>query len=366
MRLEPLPPIPSPPSQWWRLFRVRVLPALAFVGILMATVRLWELNMASPTLVGTASGPRADIISPRPGKLAQLHVQLYQTVRAGELVAIVEAVDPAVLSNTVRLIRAEMNAILADMGYPIDDRLRYAQYQLDWLRERAHLLGAKAQLAYVEREYERVRRLVEERVASQDALDIALRDLEQARQLVAEKQLAVELAAKFLQELDPNQRTPESPQVKAALAVAEERLRVAEAELQPLVLTSPIDGVVTAIAKYPGSFVATAEPIVTIASSHVDYIVGFVPQPLRVEPAEGMEVEVRSRGIHRAIGYGRVLHVGARIELFDAPLRIRGLGNAQQRGLPIIVSVPPNMKLRPGELVDLALGPAPPGSFTTN
>ncbi|MEJ5239221.1 MAG: hypothetical protein WHT82_12735 [Limisphaera sp.] len=366
MKLEPLPPIPSPPAQWWRMFRVRVLPALAFVGVLALTVRLWEMNMASPTVVGTASGPRADIISPRPGRLSELHVSLYQPVQAGQPVALVEAVDPAVLSNTVRLIRAEMNTILADMGYPTDDRLRYAQYQLDWLRERADLLSAKAQLGYAEREYERVRRLVEEGVASQDALDIALRDLEQARQLVNEKQSAVDLAAKLLEELDPHQRTPESPQVKAALAVAEERLRLAEAELQPLVLTAPIDGVVTAIAKYPGSIVATAEPIVTIASSHVDYIVGFIPQPLRVEPVEGMEVEVRSRGIHRSVGYGRVLHVGARIELFDAPLRIRGLGNAQQRGLPIIVSVPPNMKLRPGELVDLALGSTPAGAHATN
>lgn len=365
MKPEPLPPIPSPPAQWWRLIRMNVLPALVFVAVLGAAVQLWKLNMANPLLVGTASGPRADIISPRPGRLAEVRVGLYQPVRAGQPVAVVEAVDPAVLSNTVRVIRAEMEAVLADMAYPIDDRIRYAQYQLDWLRERADLLTAKAQLGYAEREYQRVRKLVEEQVASQDALDIALRDLEQARQLVAEKQAAVDTAARLLEELDPEKRTPESPQVRAALALAEERLRLAEAELQPIVLTSPIDGVVTSVDKYPGSMVATAEPILRIASSHVDYIVGFVPQPVRVEPVEGMEVEVRSRGAHRAVGYGRVLHVGTRIELFDAPLRIRGLGNAQQRGLPIIVSVPPNLKLRPGELVDLALGPAPASASAT-
>lgn len=365
MKPEPLPPIPSPPAQWWRMIRMNVLPALAFVASLALAVQLWRLNMASPLLVGTASGPRADIISPRPGRLSQLHVGLYQPVRAGQPVAVVEAVDPAVLSNTVRVIRAEMDAILADMAYPTDDRLRYAQYQLDWLRERADLLTARAQLGYAEREYQRIRKLVEEQVASQDALDIALRDLEQARQLVAEKQAAVDTAAKLLEELDPDRRTIESPQVRAALALAEERLHLAEAEMRPIVLTAPIDGVVTAVNKFPGSMVATAEPIVTIASSHVDHIVGFIPQPLRVEPVEGMEVEVRSRGVHRTVGYGRVLHVGARIELFDAPLRIRGLGNAQQRGLPIIVSVPPNMKLRPGELVDLALGPVPATATAT-
>jgi hypothetical protein len=31
------------------------------------------------------------------------------------------------------------------------------------------------------------------------------------------------------------------------------------------------------------------------------------------------------------------------------------MGSAQERGLPVIVSVPDDLKLRPGELVDLRL-----------
>jgi hypothetical protein len=74
-----------------------------------------------------------------------------------------------------------------------------------------------------------------------------------------------------------------------------------------------------------------------------------------VEPTVGMKVEVRSRGVRRTVGQGEIIHVGPRMQLFDAPLRIRGMGNAQERGLPIVVTVPPEMKLRPGELVDLTL-----------
>jgi hypothetical protein len=66
-------------------------------------------------------------------------------------------------------------------------------------------------------------------------------------------------------------------------------------------------------------------------------------------------VEVRSRGTNRTVGEARITSIGPRIELFNAPFRINGLGNAQERGLPIVISVPPNMDLRPGELVDLNL-----------
>lgn len=364
MKLEPLPPIPSPPAQWWRLFRTNVLPLLAFVAVLAIAARLWQANMASPLVVGTATGLRADVTSSQPGRLSQLQVGLYQPVRTGQTVALVDAVEPQVLSNTVNMLRAQMKAVLAEMGYPLNERLRYAQAILDQLRERSDLIAARAQLRYAEREFDRVQRLVSEGVASRDLLDIARRDLEQAQQIVAEKQESLRVADLLLEQLNPLQQTIDSPQVQSALRVLEEQIRVAEAQLQPLLLTAPIEGVVTAIYKYPGSMVDRAEPILTIASGQVEYIVGYIPQPLRVEPHVGMEVEVRTRGYHRGSGLGRIMHVGTQIEMFLPPIQAPGPAPQQVRrppvvagsGLPIIVSVPPNLKLRPGELVDLTLG----------
>jgi hypothetical protein len=69
----------------------------------------------------------------------------------------------------------------------------------------------------------------------------------------------------------------------------------------------------------------------------------------------GMKAEVRSRGLVRKVGEAQVTDIGPRIELFDAPLRVRGMGAAQERGLPIMISIPPNMSIRPGELVDIRL-----------
>ena len=87
----------------------------------------------------------------------------------------------------------------------------------------------------------------------------------------------------------------------------------------------------------------------------MDRIIGFLGLPLRIQPKLGMEVEIRSRGLNRTAGRARITYIGPRIELFNAPIRLRTMEAAQARGLPIAVSVPPNMRLRPGELVDLSL-----------
>jgi multidrug resistance efflux pump len=106
MKLDPLPPIPSPPAHHWRQFRVHVLPVMSFVGVLVLTLWLWSENTVNPLVFGTAEGPTADIISPIDGRVVKLMVQQFDTVTNGQVVAVVDAAQPEVLTNTVAMIHA--------------------------------------------------------------------------------------------------------------------------------------------------------------------------------------------------------------------------------------------------------------------
>jgi len=359
MKLEPLPPIPSPPAHHWRQFRVKVLPPLSFLGVLLATVWLWSENMVNPLLYGTAESRQADVISPVDGCVVRLLVEQYQQVNAGDLIAVVGAVKPEILTNTVAMIRAEIEAIRADAGFDAGDKVRYAQFQLDWMQQRAELASLKVQLIWAEAEFERISRLVKENISFQEEYDTAKRDMEDTRAQIAEKQALVEQTGESIKRLNPDTFDPDTAAVRAAVAVAQQQLKLAEAELQPVYLTAPIAGQVSKVNKFPDSMVATAEVIATIADPHVDRIIGYVSQPIRLEPKVGMPVEIRTRGAQRMTGRAQITHVGPRIELFTAPLRIRGMGAAQERGLPFVVSLPPEMKLLPGELVDVTIIPEP-------
>ncbi|MCX6895842.1 MAG: biotin/lipoyl-binding protein [Verrucomicrobia bacterium] len=353
MKLDPLPVIPSPPEHHWRQFRVKVVPYLTFGIVLILTIWLWGRNLANPLLQGTAEGLETDVASPKSGKITKLNVVLYQEVKAGDVIAIVDPGNAAVLSNHLALAGAEIEQARVDSGLRIADKVRYAQFQNSWMRQQADLLAARSQLFYASNEFLRVSNLFVTQTVSQIQYDWALRDYKQADELVKGYTTALAVTEKTLTQLDPAQ--PESPSLKSALAVAEAKFQLTAAEFQPIILTAPISGRVTKISALAGANVAAAAPIVSIADSEVKRIIGFIGLPLRIEPKVGMEVEIRSRGLSRVVGHSRITYVGPRIEIFNAPMRLRSMESAQERGLPIALPPPPNMHLLPGELVDLNL-----------
>lgn len=367
MKVDPLPPIPSSPQHHWRQFRVKALPFVTFGIVLGCAVWLWGNNLANPLVMGQAEGLQSVITSPVPGLVARIHASLYQEVKAGDIIAQVDAADPQVLSNTVSLIRARMDAIRAGAGFDSGDRVRFAQFQMDWLAQRSDLVSLRADLQYSEAELTRVQGLAKEGISSQSELDVTKRDVDRLNRAIQEKSASVDAAEKAFRQLDPGSPGNEPATVRAELAVAAEELRLAEAQLQPVTLRAPISGRIIKLEIQPQGTVIRGAIIAAIASPHVDRIVGYIPQPVRLDPSVGMKVEVRTRSTMRQVGQSEISHVGPRIELFDAPLRIRGMGAAQERGLPIIVTLPPNMNLRPGELVDLRIVPnQEPASVTRN
>lgn len=355
MNPDPLPPVPSPPEHHWRQFRINVIPTVAFLVVLLATVWLWGKNLANPLVLGQVESVIAEVVSPHPGRIEQLNVTLFQKVKKGDVIAVVDATEPLVLTNTIAVIRAEMDLIRAEAGLDNGDKVRLADFHLSWMMRRAELAAAQAQLTYARQSLDQTVALATEKIDSTDTLQIAQRDYDQLALQVEQIKLAVETAEKSWRALDAASAADESPATKAALAVAEKNLELAEAQLQPIVLIAPIDGSVSKVDKAAGASIVEGVPIVTIASTTPSQIIGYLSQPLRIEPTVGMRAEIRSRGQVRKTGVAKVLQIGPRMELFDAPLRIRGMGAAQERGLPILISIPPDMSMRPGELVDIRL-----------
>jgi multidrug resistance efflux pump len=245
--------------------------------------------------------------------------------------------------------------IRVNAGLDGGDQVRLAGFKLNWMESRAQLLANKAQLAYAQAELERVTALYADNLTTKSNLDLALSARDQYAALVEQQTLAVAAAEQAMRSFDPATATAESPSVKSELVLAEQKLHLAEAELQPIKLAAPISGRVNQISKLPGSAVVAGDAIVTIASPTSERIVGYLSQPLRIEPVVGMRVEVRSRGLVRTVAETKITHIGPRIELFDAPLRVRGMGAGQERGLPIVMALPSGFNVRPGELVDVRL-----------
>jgi multidrug resistance efflux pump len=362
--MESLPRIPSPASHLWREFRVKALPFLAFAAVVMVVGFLWQANLTAPMAEGEVEDLRVDVVTTADGVLTEVAVQRFDVVTNRQLVAVVEKTDADSLRTELAAARADLQLMRARMALDVERNAQNeVQLQIDRLTYRNELTDARIRLRQAEAELERTARLHKEKVVAtgvgpdgQSGYEVALRDRDALKALVEDKARQVAELESSLQRLREQFPRPDATAkgdaVNAAIAAQEKRL---ELLAKPTELLSPMAGMVSAVNARPGSKVVAGTILATISATTSQRIIGYLRQPLAIEPRPGMRVEIRTRGPSRRVAQGEILKVGAEMQLVAAPLRVRGFNNAQERGLPFVVSLPPELNVRPGELVDLII-----------
>jgi len=361
MKTDNSGPIPRPLRLRLLDLRVRAIPAVIFAGTWIAVALMWKHNGPSPTMLGQAEPVVANVTCYKPGMLAELTVNRFQKVKAGEQIGQVMVTEPKILAASLALIKADIQMLQAE-AKPIASQqvlaMDYDHLQLVWMRQRADLAMARANLQMAESEFKRTEALFKDQIVSQRVLEQAKAAQDRLRNEVEELgKLVVDTEANVTQLQVTN--TPDFRKVSidplhAAIAAQESKLHLTEAELSPLPLKAPIDGIVTTIYLRVGEAVTPGQPIVAVATLNPVRIVGYLRPPLMVEPKVGMRVEVRTRGLRRQAGLGKVLEVGTQFETIPptllGPVKFANI----DLGLPLDISLPPSVSIRPGELVDIS------------
>lgn len=359
--MDSLPPIPTPFGQRWREFKIQVLPIIVFLCVLGAILLLWRSYVQPTGIVGMVETDSTHIASIVPGKLAGLNVKRFQRVKAGEVLGQVLTTDPKVLEASLGVITAEINLIRSGMAPAVGQariELDYYRLRLDFMKERVTQAGNRIDLAQAEDNFRRQEKLYTNGVI------VAQRQFEDAKavkdRLDGEIRERDKYLAYFERELQRTMPLTNAPDpVQAAIAVQEQHLKLTEAQMTPITLTCPVDGVVSAVHHASGENVVAGAPILTISAPQADRIVGFLRQPLNISPKVGDLVRVRSRSPGRSAADATVLEVGNQMELIYTNLLGPNPQNRSEMGLPILVSLPPALKLIPGEIVDLVIDTKP-------
>lgn len=349
--------IPIPPAQRWREFRIRAVPAIVFLVGALVMSHLWKEHVTPSSMLGEAEAPRSIVASHIAGSLRELKVQRFQLVQEGQLLCIVQTAPPELLQARLGRIQAEIEYLQASME-PAADRQRnlldYEQLRLDWMRERAELAARRVDLQRAQNEHERLQSLHEEKLVSESEFELAEKTYEAIQAEVNEKEELISQLGQSLEEMTDIgafSQDPASP-ITAAINAQEKELVLAEAELSPITLRSPMSGIVSHVHRTLGENVTAGEPILTVSATQTDQILGYLPLPSELEPEPGMEVLVSRRSGNRESSMGRILQIGPQVEAITNMALINP-NNPVQIGLPIFVSRPPNLPLRPGEVVDL-------------
>ena len=225
---------------------------VAFALILLAAgagaYLLWVRGKPAP-IVGVVRTTQIRVAPEVGGQLATIKVHKGDTVRAGDVVAELSAVE---LTASVAQARAALAAATADRNNV------YAGVRAEQIASlAAEIAKAKSRLEYAEQQLSRTATLARTDTATQQALDQAENDAATARADVAEAEAnhAAAVAGPTREE-----RAIADVQVKAAAAA----LAVLERRLAKTSLHAPADGIVSVIVAEVGENISAGQPVLVV------------------------------------------------------------------------------------------------------
>ncbi|MCI0748254.1 MAG: hypothetical protein L0Y58_22855 [Verrucomicrobia subdivision 3 bacterium] len=356
---QPLPRIRTPLSAIWREARIRVLPPAVFVLVVGASYVLWQWVGFGSTVAGVGEGFRSMVASPQPSLIRAVYVEPFQWVEVGDPLAVLVPIDPRarldLLQSELQIARLRLEPSL-----PERNALNYERVRVEWLRLKQEVAIAEVNLARAESFLRRNEALVKDKLVSEDAYELSLseRDLYQAEIKVKAEAIAdIEGRLQQLRALGEPESPGTNQHMLAMIAQLEARMSAVETNWAPVTLVAPISGMVSVVYRRPNEYVVEGEPLIIINSSRSERIVAYLRQPYPIEPEMGATAEILTRTRKRQRFASRISEVGAQVEVITNSLAFIRQGAIVDEGLPVAFTVPPNVHIRPGEVVDVILKP---------
>ena len=284
---------------------------LTLLLIAAAAIGFWTLsngmNAGSAAIIAFAEERLHQVGSLQGGRIKTLHVSTGQSVRAGDILAVLD-------NRPLELERDRLRALLKQAEAQLTaqqdiERTQLQRNQLQAVRLHADEQRTRAELRELNKRVSRLKSLQAEQL-------VRAADVEAARQ--RQQALAADLATRptgsvrtlSMMGLRPRPASEQEARLddrmapfRAALSVHQASLQQVEQELNELTVRAPVDGVVSILVQQVGDVVRAGMPIVTLVSSRPGYVVGYVP-----------ERQSRRLTVSQRVGLRRHASFGGRID----------------------------------------------------
>lgn len=333
-----------------------------------------------PNAVGEIEAVRVDVASGVDGQLVPLpqgQWTLFDAVEATQVVAQLDSkptlaaleVSRQDIAKLQKDTEAEQTRLARDPAKPTDEKQREAartswtveQRRLAVLDRQAQLETDRIALQQLDVQFDNSKRAHARNALTDEQLHVARleRDLfskriEQNMLSLADAESQRTAADSQLKEQPPltdNDELRVLLPFRASVAAQEARIRQLQVQIEGLAIRAPITGTISAIHGWPGQLVRSGQPIITIAANHGQYIVSYVRQDQRLRPEVGSAVSVYLRGMHSQPVAATVERLGPQV--LPIPQHQRRDPSVREWGLPVRITLPNGLNVRPGELVDL-------------
>jgi multidrug resistance efflux pump len=350
-------------------------------------------------ILGMAQGQVRQVAATCTGRLKTVPLELFQEVSKGEVVAIIDTVpDDEHLEAELAVANAEVQRLTAELAHTQQTLLAEAanletdrtatqrRFSVDVENARLRVLDLKTMLETDRISLEglelNIKVYFTQNLSDQNDVvyyklqkmradrDVMAKKIEENQRLLAQTETNLKQAEQRRNEFD--QRQVQHPSldsalevIRGAIKVQEQRIDVLLAKREPLVLRSPIDGMVIQVLGRPrdvalrrpgelvllraGEVVLTGETILTIAETMPREIIAYANRMQLSRIREGMAVQLVKSTEPAQIANSQVASIGATLERM--PECLWEIPNIPQWGHPLLIPVPHGLKVIPGEMV---------------
>jgi len=391
----------------WRIgyslgrLRPHILPFLIWLAAVAGVGFLFYHRSQRFEILGMAQGEVRQVAATCTGRLKSVSVKLFEEVHKGDVVAVLDTIpDNENLEVKLATANAEIQRLTAELAHTQETLLAEAanletdrtaaqrRFFVDVENARLRVLELKTHLetdrAMLEDLELNAKTYLTQNLSDQnDTAYYELKKMKGHRDVLAKE---IEENQRLLEQAENNLKQTEQrrdgfasqqlqlPPVDSALEVIRGEIKVQEQQInellarrEPVVLKSPIDGIVVQLHDRasdvavwrPGELairgqdevVPAGESILSIAEAKPREIIAYARQHQLGRLREGMTVQLIKNTEPAQIANSRVAYLGATLErmpecLWEAP-------NMPQWGHPVLIPVPPGLKLLPGEMVGI-------------
>jgi multidrug resistance efflux pump len=374
---------------------LHILPILVWLAAVACVVVLFRHRSQRFEVLGIAQGRMHQVCAPVDSRLKIVSVELFEDVSKGQTLA---AFDDSQLNAQTATIQAEIEHLASQLLSTQDTMLAEAtnrqtdaiasqrRFYVDVENTRLRILELKT---LIETDRVTLQDLAVEVKIATELLEkdaIAPYELQKADALynalakkIEENQYLLTQAGQDLEEARKRrdefaQRQTVHPSVDSALETIRKQIAVQEkliAELsvqrEMLRITSPVDGKIVQIQiranqaamrrpgedilRKPGEVVLAGDPILVVAETEPTEIVAYIGQEQLAKVKETMVVQLIKNTEPAQIASSQVIRLSPTMELI--PQQLWQNPNIAQWGRPILIKIPPGLKLLPGETIGI-------------
>jgi multidrug resistance efflux pump len=362
---------------------VHILPIVVWIGVLGVVLVLFHQRAQRFEFLGVAQGRSYQVAATTNGRLKAVHVELFDSVKKGYELAVMDTVaDNETLQEQLNIVHAEVKHLQAQLA-PIAEQVMVERanletdkvaalrrYMVDVENARLRTLEMKSLLesdrivmANLMVEFRISENLLEQGAVTSYEVEKAQTMYDVVAKKVEENEHILEQAVRDLvaaqnrlegyRALEPETVTADSAMevIRQAITVQQQRIAELQARRKPLVLPAPINGLVSLIQHRAGEAVLAGDPILTIMESEPNEVVAYVSEMQLSDVKENTKVVLVKNGKRPKVVNSQVVYLGPAMELM--PERLWRNPNIPQWGRPVMIKIPPNLDLLPGELVGI-------------